>query len=34
MIYFQYLQATISQMEGVRQKMLTYNNVALEVPVI
>jgi hypothetical protein len=29
-----YQQATISQMEGARQKMPTYNNVALDVPVI
>jgi peroxiredoxin len=34
MIYFQYQQATISQMEGARQKMPTYNNVTLKVPVI
>jgi hypothetical protein len=32
MIYFQYQQATISQMEGARQKMPTYSNVALELP--
>jgi hypothetical protein len=34
LIYFQYQQAIISQMEGARQKMPTYNNVALEVSVI